>query len=72
MNDKVNNNLYEANIKLVDKNKYLEEEVKYLRSKVENVTNLLKESLKVEEDKLLREYIKSAIENLGETEQWII
>lgn len=42
MDNKINNNLYEANIKLVDENKYLKADNEILISKMNEIKELLK------------------------------
>ena len=45
MQDKINNNLYEANIKLVDENKYLKADNEILVNKMNEIKELLQNDI---------------------------
>lgn len=45
MQDKINNNLYEANIKLVDENKYLKSDNEILVNKMNEIKELLQNDI---------------------------
>lgn len=45
MQDKINNNLYEANVKLVDENKYLKADNEMLVNKMNEIKELLQNDI---------------------------
>ena len=58
INDRINNNMYEANIKLVDENKYLQAENDILRGKVDRIGKYVTKVKKsVDEDNILYKYM---------------